>query len=91
MPIWHNVVSVSGLKVRYNPHTKVLALKCARLALIKLRASSDSCIITVQLSQSNPHLSPPYPPEKSEKPQEPNLAPQLKEMTLGIDPLTTKP
>ena len=75
MPIWHNVVSVSELKVRYNPLTKILALKCARLALIKLRASSDSCIITVQLSQSNPHLLPPYPPEKTVKPPNQNLAP----------------
>jgi len=75
MPIWHSVISVSELKVLYNPLTKVLAVKCARHALIKLRASSDSCNITVQLSQSSPHLSPPYPPEKTEKLPEPNLAP----------------
>ena len=75
MPIWHNVISVSELKVRYNPLTKVLAVKCARLAVIKLRASSDSCIITVQLSQSSPHLSPPYPPEKTETPPNQNPDP----------------
>ena len=82
MPIWHSVISVSELKVLYNPLTKVLAVKCARRAVIKLKASSDFCSITVQLSHASPHLSPPFPPLETENPPNPKLDP----LKLPADP-----
>jgi len=72
--MWHNVLSVSDVKVRYNPQSQVLALKCARLVPIKLTVLSDSSIITVQLSRSaqvsQAFIPPQTPPLQRESPEE---------------------
>jgi len=66
MPIWHSVISVSGIKLRYNPVTQELRLTCVKLAFIKLTELQDFYVIQVCLSLSNPNyppqLNPPNPP-----------------------------
>jgi len=65
--MWHSVISVSGIKVRYNPYTQELRLTCAKLAVIKLSELSDFYVIQVSLSlpkaSSRQQKRPPHPPK----------------------------
>ena len=66
MTIWHSVISVSGIKVRYNPSTQELRLTCVKRVLIKLTELSDFYVIQVSLSSSSRNSKsvehPPNPP-----------------------------
>jgi len=63
--MWHSVISVSGIKVRYNPYTQELRLVCVKRAFIKLTELSDFYVIQVSLSlpKQSLLLNPPNPPE----------------------------
>jgi len=69
MNFWHSVISVSGIKVRYNPFSQELRLTCAKRVTIKLTELSDFYVIQVLLSSGNPNsprsptLIPPQPPQ----------------------------
>ena len=47
--MWHSVISVSGIKLRYNPFTQELRLTCAKHAVIKLNELSGFYVIQVSL------------------------------------------
>ena len=65
--LWHSVISVSGIRVRYNPSTQELRLTCVKRALIKLTELSASYVIQVSLLlpnvSSQPKIPPPNPPK----------------------------
>jgi len=65
--MWHSVISVSGIKVRYNPYTQELRLMCVKRAFIKLTELSDFYAIQVSLSLPKVNLKsvedPPNPPK----------------------------
>jgi len=65
--MWHSVISVSGIRLRYNPYTQELRLTCVKHAVIKLSELSDFYGIQVSLSlpkvNSQSQLNPPNPPK----------------------------
>jgi len=66
--MWHSVISVSGIKVRYNPFTQELRLTCAKRVAIRLNELSDFYVIQVSLSSPKPSYpipekDPPNPPK----------------------------
>lgn len=87
--MWHSVISVSGIRVRYNPYSQEFRLVCVKRALIKLTELSAFYVIQVSLSlpkrNSKKHpLSPPNfqkPPSGKLEPlsKEPDPQPLIKE------------
>jgi len=82
--IWHSVISVSGIKVRYSPSTQELRLTCAKRAFIKLTELSAFYVIQVSLllptQSSRKRENPPNPP-KFEKLSGRKLAPLTRHET----------
>jgi len=64
--IWHSVISVSGIKVRYNPSTQELRFTCAKRVPIKLTELSAFYVIQVSLLSRRENYksveNPPNPP-----------------------------
>ena len=79
--IWHNVVSVSGLRVRYNPQSRVFQLRCAKHVPMKLTVLSDFSLITVWLSDLKEHNLTFIPPQT---PPNQNLDGSKKKLDIGV-------
>jgi len=81
MSIWHSVISVSGIKVRYNPSTQELRLTCVKHAVIRLSELSAFYVIQVSLllPKASYRKKPPYPPPKFQKLSSRKLAPLNRE------------
>jgi len=60
--MWHSVISVSGIKVRYNPYSQELRLTCVKRAIIKLSELSAFYVIQVSLSLPKRNSRKKYPP-----------------------------
>jgi len=72
MAIWHNVVSASGVKLRYNPQSLEYRWSFVKPASIKLTEYSGFYSITVQrLKSSQEHLTfiPPQTPPSPKRGQ----------------------
>ena len=61
--IWHSVITVSGIKIRYSPSTQELRCVFAKRVPIKLTELSGFYVIQVSLLSDRANL-PPNPPPK---------------------------
>lgn len=71
--MWHNVITASGIKVRYNPLIQIVALKFAKGASMRLIRLSDSYVIMVTLSARKENLNHLTPPTRWKTPLNPPL------------------
>lgn len=85
--IWHSVISVSGIRVRYNPSTQELRCTFAKRVRIRLTELSGSYVIQVLLSYNKANLTPPLPPQWFKNPPGQRLRP-LGEKKVLDDHLT---
>jgi hypothetical protein len=85
MSIWHSVISAFGIRVRYNPSTKVYQHRYAKPVRIRLSESSDFLTIMVRPLSHNQAYQPPLsPPEKERERLEPHQKPPSQNLTVPI-------